>query len=75
MKTVLFSELVVEDLDEAKSNLDHVLCITEIVKRKRGEIKDHLEHVAMNSQEDSVQSKSKILSSPPLSLKGNSGGG
>lgn len=46
MKTVLFSELVVEDLDEAKSNLDHVLCITEIVKEKRGEIKDHLEHVA-----------------------------
>ena len=35
MKTVLFYELVLEDLDEAKSDLEHLLCITEMVKEKK----------------------------------------
>ena len=46
MKTVLSSEFLPEELDKIKSNLEHLLCITEIVKEKRGEIKGRLEHVA-----------------------------
>lgn len=62
MKTVLFSELVVEDLDEAKSNLDEVLCITEIVKeKKRGDKRPPRTCGKMNSQEDSVQSKARYF--------------
>ena len=45
MKIVLFSEFLPEELEEIKSNLGHLLCITEIVKEKRGEIKDNLECV------------------------------
>ena len=45
MKTVLSSEFLPEELDKIKSNLEHLLCITEIVKEKRGEIKDNLERV------------------------------
>ena len=37
MKTVLFYESVLEDLDEAKSNLEHLLCITVMVKEKKEE--------------------------------------
>lgn len=41
----IFSELLPEDLDKIKSNLEHLLCIREMVKEKRGEIKDNLERV------------------------------
>lgn len=58
MKTVLFSEFMLEDLDEAKSNLDHVLCFTEVVKeKKRGDKRPPRTCGRMNSQEDLVQSK------------------
>lgn len=35
MKFVMFSELVLGDLDKAQSNLDHLLCITGREKGKK----------------------------------------
>lgn len=48
MKFVMFSELVLGDLDKAQSNLDHLLCITgreKGKKKKRGEVKEHQDYL------------------------------
>ena len=77
MKTVVFSGLVPGDLDKAKSKLDHLLCITGMVKAEREreeirKIKEHQKHLVICIVRRFGLDQNKVKLSP-FSLIGNSG--